>query len=254
MSARPYVLAECHWKSVRATRYAVAVLPWGATEAHNLHLPYGTDTLHAAWVAEESARRAWERGARVTVLPPLPFGVHTSQLDIPLCINVNPSTQAAILRDIARSLAPHGVRHLVLLNGHGGNDFKPAIRELLPQGGPTIYAVDWWRAADARAVFAEPGDHAGELETSVVQHLAPHLALPLSEAGPGRERRSRLAAVREGWAWTPRPWTRITDDTGAGDPSAATAQKGARFLDAAAGRIAELLVELAALDPEDAYG
>jgi creatinine amidohydrolase len=187
------------------------------------------------------------------VLPAIPFGVNTAQLDIPMCINVNPSTQTAILRDVSRSLAPHGVRYLVLLNGHGGNDFKPAIRELLPEGGPTIYAVDWWRAADAAAVFAEPGDHAGELETSVVQHLAPELVLPLAQAGPGRERRSRLAAVREGWAWTPRPWTRITDDTGVGDPSAASAGKGERFLDEAARRIAGFLVELAALEPNDAW-
>ena len=45
MPGRPYVLAETTWKSIRETAFEVAVLPWGATEAHNYHLPYGTDTI-----------------------------------------------------------------------------------------------------------------------------------------------------------------------------------------------------------------
>ena len=45
MPNRPYILSELTWKTVRATRYEVAVLPWGATEAHNLHLPYATDNI-----------------------------------------------------------------------------------------------------------------------------------------------------------------------------------------------------------------
>jgi creatinine amidohydrolase len=39
MPPRPYVLAEINWKAVKDTRYEVAILPWGATEPHNLHLP-----------------------------------------------------------------------------------------------------------------------------------------------------------------------------------------------------------------------
>src|SRR5438876_5271156 len=94
---RPYLLSETTWKSVREGGYSVAVLPWGATEAHNFHLPYGTDNIETAHIAAESARLAWERGSRVVVLPTVPFGVNTGQLDIPLCLNVNPSTQALLL-------------------------------------------------------------------------------------------------------------------------------------------------------------
>ncbi|MGW8265602.1 MAG: creatininase family protein, partial [Longimicrobiales bacterium] len=61
MAGRPYVLSETNWKTVRETEYEVAILPWGATEAHNFHLPYGTDTLEAEAVATEAARLAWER-------------------------------------------------------------------------------------------------------------------------------------------------------------------------------------------------
>src|SRR4051812_12471447 len=98
MPGRPYILAETTWKSVRDTAYEVAVLPWGATEAHNYHLPYGTDTIQCDHLAAAAAGKAWETGTRVVVLPTIPFGVQTGQLDIPLCINMNPSTQLAVLR------------------------------------------------------------------------------------------------------------------------------------------------------------
>ena len=69
MAGRPYVLAETTWKQVRETDYQVAILPWGATEAHNYHLPYGTDNYESQAVAIEAARIAWDAGARVVVLP-----------------------------------------------------------------------------------------------------------------------------------------------------------------------------------------
>src|SRR5215510_3655480 len=121
--SRPYILAETTWPLVRDTRFDVAVLPWGATEAHNYHLPYATDNYETEHIAAEAARRAWEGGARVIVLPNVPFGVNTGQLDIPLCLNMNPSTQAALLADIVACVAAAGVGKLVILNGHGGNDF-----------------------------------------------------------------------------------------------------------------------------------
>jgi creatinine amidohydrolase len=251
---RPYVLAETTWKDVLATPYEVAVLPWGATEAHNFHLPYGTDVVEAESIAIEAARVAWERGARVVVLPVIPFGVQTGQRDIDLCINMNPSTQAAVLRDIATTLNSQRVRKLVILNGHGGNDFKQMIRELQPQMKLLLITVNWWQVIDASTYVTEPGDHAGELETSVMLHLAPTLVRPLSEAGDGRERMPRIAALRERWAWMPRPWTKVSADTGVGDPRAATAAKGAAYFAAVSEKLAGFLVDLAAADPDDLYG
>jgi creatinine amidohydrolase len=252
---RPYILAETNWKAVRETTFDVAVLPWGATEAHNYHLPYGTDVIECDHVAAESARLAWEQGARVVVLPTVPFGVQTGQLDIPFCVNMNPSTQRLVLRDVAQALAGQGVRRLVILNGHGGNDFKAMIRDLQPQL-PNIFlcTVNWWTAVDAKPYFTQPGDHGGEMETSVVMHVTPELVLPLAEAGSGAERKARIAAMREGWAWAPRRWTAVTDDTGVGNPSDSTAEKGAKFFTAATERIAGFFVELAKTDPHDLYG
>lgn len=253
MADRDYILAGSTWQTVRATQYGVAVLPWGATEAHNYHLPYSTDTIQCDAVAAAAARLAWDEGARVAVLPTVPFGVNTGQLDIKLCINMNPSTQAAVLADVASSLEGQGIRKLVILNGHGGNDFRGIIRELQPRTSVFLSAIDWYKCVDPRPFFDEPGDHAGELETSMVMHIAPSLVRPLSEAGPGTERRARITALREGRAWAPRRWTAVSDDTGVGNPAASSAEKGERFLGAVARYIADFLVELDAADTEDLY-
>jgi creatinine amidohydrolase len=254
MAGRPWILAETNWQAVSRTAYDVAVLPWGATEAHNWHLPYATDVIQCDHVAAEAARLAWERGARAIVLPTVPFGVQTGQLDIPLCLNLNPGTQAAILADLAHALAGQGIRRLVILNGHGGNDFRAIIRELQPRVDLFLCTINWWSCVDPRPFFATPGDHAGELETSVIMHVAPHLALPLDQAGSGAERKARIAGLREGWAWAPRPWTRISADTGVGDPSASTPKKGEAFFRAVTERIGGFLAELAAVDLDDLYG
>jgi creatinine amidohydrolase len=253
MSARPYILGESNYATVKKEPYQLAVLPWGATEAHNYHLPYATDNIESEAIASEAARIAWDRGARVIVLPCVPFGVNTGQLDVPLCINMNPSTQTALLRDIGRTLLGHGIRKLAILNGHGGNDFKQIIRELQGELQLVVCQVNWYAAIDAKAYFTNPGDHAGEMETSLLQHLAPILVRPLTDAGEGAARRSRLRAVREGWAWTPRKWTQVTADTGVGDPRAATPEKGAAYFKAVTEQIAGFFEEFAAANPDALY-
>ncbi len=252
-SPRPYILNELTWKSVRDTRYDVAILPWGATEAHNYHLPYATDNMQAEAVAERAAERAWQRGAKVVVLPCVPFGVNTGQLDIPLCINMNPSTQALVLRDVAQSLAGQGIPKLVIFNGHGANDFRQMIRELQPQVSVFLCTVNWYKVVDPKGFFSDLGDHAGELETSVMQHIAPQHVLPLSEAGSGAARKFKISAFREGWAWAPRNWRQVTDDTGSGNPAAATAEKGKRYVEAVTERVASFFVDLAKADTNGMY-
>ena len=249
----PYLLAEARWPEVAAAGYDVAILPWGATEAHNRHLPYGTDTLEVEHIAAAAAARAVEQGARVVVLPVIPFGVQTGQLDIPLCLNLNPSTQALVLRDLVASVERAGIRRLVLLNGHGGNDFRAMIRELVPATTVFLCTVNWYTAVDPKPYFAEPGDHAGELETSCMLAIAPELVLPLTHAGRGSARRFRVEGLRNGIAWAPRRWTQVTEDTGVGNPAAATADKGTRYLDRLTGELADFLVELAAADPQHLY-
>jgi creatinine amidohydrolase len=249
----PIILKQTPYKQIRGESYDLAVLPWGATEPHNYHLPYGADIIESEKIAAESARIAATKGAKVVVLPTVPFGVNTGQLDIPLTINMNPSTQMALLRDVAASLQHQGLRKLVILNGHGGNDFRQMIRELRPQFSIFLCTVNWYRSVNLRDYFDQPGDHADEMETSLLLYLAPELVLPLSEAGNGREHKMKISAFREGWAWAPRDWTKVTDDTGTGDPGAATAEKGKRYFSAVTEKVGAFLAELSAANLEAMY-
>ncbi|HEX8530605.1 MAG TPA: creatininase family protein [Cytophagales bacterium] len=254
MTARPYILAETTWKTVKETNYQVVVLPWGATEAHNYHLPYGTDNYQCDHIAAEAARQAWEAGARVVVLPTIPFGVNTGQLDITLDMNLNPSTQGAILRDVIEVLARQGIPKLVVLNGHGGNDFRQMLRELQAQF-PSVFlcTVNWYKAADRSRFFTAPGDHADAMETSVMMHIEPGLVRPLAEAGDGKAKGFRIKAFREGWAWAQREWSQVTADTGTGDPSEAAPEKGKAFFEAVTANLGRFLTDLAAANPKDMY-
>jgi len=251
--SRPFVLAETNWKTVREVEYEVAILPWGATEAHNLHLPYATDSVQSEAIAIGAAARAWESGARCLVLPTIPFGANAQQVDIPHTLNLNPSTQAFLLADLVESLEAQEVPKLLILNGHGGNEFRPIIRELQAKTDVFLCLVDWYKVLDNSEHFQDPGDHAGEMETSLMLHLAPDQVLPLREAGDGRARVFRLGGLRDGTAWAPRNWIQVTRDTGVGDPREATSLKGEDFFEALTQRIGEFLVELAAADLDDLY-
>lgn len=253
MPGKPFILAETTWKTVRDESYKVAVLPWGAMEAHNYHLPYSTDNIQAASVAVESVGRAWNKGTRAVVLPTIPIGVNAQNREIKLTLNLNPSTELAILSDILTSIEDAGIDRLVIINGHGGNDFKSIIRELEPGTDVFICSINWWTVLEAGGYFDEPGDHAGEMETSVLQYLVPDLVLPLDEAGDGEERAFKLKGLKERWAWAPRSWHKVTADTGVGNPEKAAAEKGEAFFNDACDKIADFIVELAEADIDDLY-
>jgi creatinine amidohydrolase len=251
---RPYILAENTWKIVKETKYELAILPWGACEAHNYHLPYGTDIIEAEQVAAESARIAWEKGAKAVVLPAIPFGVNTGQFDVLLDMNMNPSTQLAVLRDVVDVLNRQGIYKLVILNSHGGNDFRTMIRELgLKFPNMFLSACNWYQSVDQKNFFENKDDHAGEMETSVMMHLTPHLVRPLSEAGDGAAKKFKFSAIREGWAWAERKWLQVTKDTGVGDPRKASAEKGEAFFKAVTEKVGQYFYEVAKADRDDLY-
>lgn len=251
---RPYVLAETNWKQVKDEDYTVAILPWGATEAHNYHLPYATDNILGESNAIEAARKAWEQNAKPIVLPTIPFGVNTGQMDVKLCMNMNPSTQYAVLQDVVQVLDTHKIHKLVILNAHGGNNFKQMIRELsLEYPDVFVCSINWWQLSEAKEYFEEPGDHAGELETAAVMHLAPHLVLPLEEAGNGAAKTFKIRGLREGWATSQRSWNQVTEDTGVGNPKMATAENGRLFFEKTTDLIADFITELHHADLQDMY-
>ena len=250
----PFILATTNYKTLKDRDIDLAVLPWGATEAHNLHLPYSTDNIMTERIAFAAGKAAWEKGCRLIILPVIPFGVNTGQLDIRVNINLNPSTQFSILNDIADVLSRHGIKRLMILNGHGGNDFKQMIRELgAKYPGLFICTCNWYQSFKNSDFFENGGGHADEMETSIMQYLVPELVLPLTEAGEGRGKKFRLKALNEGWAWAERKWSKVTTDTGIGNPYKASPQKGEKCFKVVVGKISEFMVELGKADIEDMY-
>ena len=251
---RPYILAESNWAAIKEKKIELAILPWGATEAHNYHLPYSTDIIESDFMAAESARIAWEKGAKVIVLPTIPFGVNTGQSDIYLDININPSTQYAILNDIIEVLNRQGVFKLIIFNSHGGNDFKPLVRELgLKYPKMFICITEWFKSLDRKIYFESPGDHADEMETSIMLHLAPQLVLSKDKWGNGKVKKNKISGFTEGWVWTERKWSKISRDTGVGDPKSATKEKGERFFIAVTEKMADLFYDVWKADTENLY-
>lgn len=250
-----HILQESNWKEIEKSKIKVALLPWGATEAHNYHLPYGTDTIMAQKLAADAALLANKKGAGAIVLPPIAYGVNTGQLEVKLCMNLNPSTQLSILQDILFVLEEHGIDKLVIVNGHGGNQFQPIIRELSLDYPDIIMAtINWWKICNENEFFDEPGDHAGELETSCMQAVAPELVAPLNTAGSGKETKLKIKGFQEKWAWTQRRWVMISEDTGVGNPAAATPEKGARFIDCCTKKLAQFISDFSKVkEEEDLY-
>jgi creatinine amidohydrolase len=256
---RPWKLIETNYAAVKQTQFEIAVLPLGATEPHNLHLPYGTDVFEADIVGERICEAAHAGGAKVVLLPTIPYGTETNQMAFPLAMNLNPSTLGLVIRDLVDSLVAHGVKKVLLLNSHGGNDLKPLLREMHGQTPAQLFLCNWYRVlADVeRQIFDDPGDHAGEMETAFALAFFPHLVVHTSDgslaADDGATATTRFEAVNRGWVSITRPWHLLTTNTGSGNPHPATAEKGHRMMELLVERLAGFLVELSAAPLDERF-
>lgn len=250
------VLAEQTHAFVRSHSWEVAVLPFGATEPHNLHMPYGTDNFEVEAIGRRACERAYQDGAKVILLPTIPFGVNTNHLKVPgaLTCSVTPTTLLHLLTDLVDSLERQGVRKLLLLNGHGGNELKPLTRELHHRTRVFLCVCDWYRmAADLYPqLFDKPGEHADEVETSLGLAFFPELMRP-GLADDGAARPTRFEAINRGWVSITRPWHLVSANTGLGDPRPATAEKGRRLMELLTERLAGFLVDLASAPVDESF-
>ncbi len=211
-------LSLTNYGYVKDRNYQLAILPWGATEPHNYHLPYLTDCILSHDVAADAAKMAKEQyGINTMILPPVMMGSQNpGQRDLNFCIHYRYETQKAILlRDLAVDYP----------------DFLIAVS-------------DWFATCKAAEYFDRPGDHADELETSVMMHYHPEL-VDLTEAGTGEFKPFAAESLNAKTAWTPRNWLKVSKDTGVGDPSLSTAEKGKRFAEAVCRKYADLIRDLA---------
>ena len=243
---KPIDLQTAAWSDVKAGDYSFAVLPWGATEPHNYHLPYLTDWYIAHDIAADSVSKVQSRyGIQGMILPPIPLGAQNpGQKELPFCIHTRYETQRMVLTDIVDSLHFQEIRLLILLNGHGGNNFKPMVRDMaFDYPDMTIVCVDWMTIEPQKDYFENFDDHAGEMETSVMLHYRPEL-VKLDRAGDGASVSFNIEGLNNKVGWIPRQWDKTTKDTGVGDPRKATAEKGKRYVEVITDKIAKLMNDL----------
>jgi creatinine amidohydrolase len=256
---RPYILSEVTYAHTKANNYEVAVLPLGATEPHNLHLPYGTDMFEGTLVGERICAEAHRRGGKVVLLPTIPYGTETNMHRLPLAINVDPSTLFRFVTDIVRSCMHSGVRKVVLLNSHGGNDMKPLLRELADKLDGHLFLCNWYLVLKDiyGDIFEHPDDHAGEMETSFILASHPHLVARTADgklaADDGATALTRFDAINKGWVGITRPWHLLTTNTGSGYPHAASAEKAEKMLAVLAERLGRFLAELSAAPLDERF-
>ncbi|HID11511.1 MAG TPA: creatininase family protein [Candidatus Latescibacteria bacterium] len=244
---------------------AVALAPVGSLEQHGRHLPLGTDSRIVTHIAHEAAKRASEK-VRVVVAPTVWLGCSHHHMEFPGTLSLDREAFIGVIKDVGRCLARHGFRRVLFLNGHRGNSnpLKVAVDQLRDELGEGVLValVTYWElnlGEDvARMRDSAPGgiSHAGEMETSCMLYLEPELVR--------RERQHRFVPRWKtrnfglGW-YEPSPvylgfHVRDFSETGeVGDPTVATAEKGRKFLELAAERVAEFLVEFASWSMPDLY-
>jgi creatinine amidohydrolase len=240
-----YNLSELTLNDTINKKYEVAVIPIGATEPHNYHLPYGTDFFHAEYVSSESCKLAEMNGASIIKLPAIPYGMDANMLHFPLAINVYQKTLNLLMKDIVESLVFHKIFKIVIINGHGGNDFKPFIRDLQPDIEAFVCYIDWWKVAMEKyqEIFEYPDDHSGEMETSISLVMNPQL-VHMENAKDGKFNKSKFEAINKGWVSTARRWDHLTDSSGVGYPLKSSKEKGEEYLKITIERIGNFLKEL----------
>lgn len=266
----PLRLPSRHWADLGARDFAalrnsgeagqiVAVLPVAAVEQHGPHLPLSVDaTLLQGVIA--AALPLLPADLPALFLPPQDVGLSTEHLSYPGTLTLSPATLIALWTELGACVARAGVKKLLLLNGHGGNVSAMDIvaRELRQRHGLLVYSASWFSLPlpeAVRALFSAEehrfGIHGGEIETSMMLHLAPatvHMEHAQAWRSSSQDRAERYAilgngrSAKMGWA--------IEDyhPSGAvGQASAATAEKGRAVVEAAAAQLAVLLQELHAL-------
>ena len=252
-------LSDVTYAETRDHGCTLAVLPWGATEPHNTHLPHGTDNIQSAAIAGRACELAAERGAGVLLLPCVPFGTQTNMKRTPVALNMHPTTQLALLRDLCGSLEDAGIFRLLVVNGHGGNSLKFVVRELMGRSPVHLFLCDWFGpllekalADHAPGVTLAPGGHADDLETSLILHLRPDLVRRNDDgtlrADDGATRPFGPPCLRDGTVQTSRRWDLFTNATGCGDPHPASVGKGEAVFGAVTRTLADAIHDLA-LEP-----
>lgn len=184
------MMGEMTWPEVAEAfrRDPVVFLPTGTVEQHGPHLPLGVDYLLPQAICADAAR---EVGGLVA--PSVTYGYKSLPRSgggpfFPGSTGLDGATFSAVVRDILREFARHGIRRIVVLDGHFENRFfvnegiELAMREMSGDDIRIMCLQHWdmlTRETLDRIFPADyPGielEHAAVLETSLMMHFYPRL-------------------------------------------------------------------------------
>ena len=232
----------------------IVVLPLGSVEQHGRHLALGTDSMLAHAVALAATERC---KPAVAVLPPPWYGFSAHHMRFAGTVTLRLDTLLSLVEDIAESVVAHGFRRLLVVNGHGGNN--GAIDVLASKLGHRHYGrariacltyFQLAREAIAELRQSAPGGmgHACEFETSVMLHLRPELvAMERAETTYPKTGSRYLTTDLLGGsaARTYHDFADLSPSGTLGDPSLASAEKGAQFFAAAVEALALFIDDFA---------
>jgi creatinine amidohydrolase len=209
-------------------------IPFGALEEHGCHLPLSTDTIQAYEVGKRAAERI-----PLFVAPPIPYGNCRSTNQHPGTISISTTTLRGLLKDLVRSFYGQGFRNVIVLTGHAGGAHRMALQdageELLPELPELRIAVvtEYELAKEqGRGLVETLNDaHAGEIETSRIMHSHPQLVQGSSPAEYPSFPTGVLVRDKRKY-WPGGVW---------GDPSKASADKGAKLEELVVAKVVELV-------------
>jgi creatinine amidohydrolase len=242
---------EVEWANLKAaelrdlaTREAIVVLPVAAMEQHGPHLPVMVDTLLCGEVARRAALRASGRHP-VVVAPTVWSGLSEHHMPFGGTFTLDFATFRSLIECLCRSLLRHGFRRVLLLNGHGGNiaALRVVVDELRRLDMRLMTATYWQVDPVAIADLLERQSgvqHACEAETSMVMALRPELVDESKFAAAKHVEPGQVAGQAQA-VHSPMKFEERTPTGVVGDPTAASAEKGERLLEAAAIAVAGVL-------------
>jgi creatinine amidohydrolase len=238
---------------------AVAVLPVAAIEQHGPHLPMSVDTTLVNGVVSASLAHL-PASLPVLFLPTQQVGKSNEHIRFPGTLTLSAQTLISVWMELGASVARAGFKKLVLLNSHGGqvSVLDIVARDLRTAHDLIVYHTSWYNLPLGEAVTGQfpPeehrfGIHAGDIETSMMLALAPHL-VDMAQAknfhSSSQDRAAKYPILGNGSSaklgWQMQDYN---PQGAAGNALAATAAKGHALVNAAGLQLARLLQEVSSL-------
>lgn len=166
------------------------VLPLGSTEQHG-YLSLSVDSILSERVALEAAEPLG-----VAVFPVQPYGITPYFRAFPGTVSLRVSTYLQVVRDVLDSLAGHGFKRILIVNGHGGNSPAQSLAGewMADHPGVRVKFHNWWNAPRTWAKVQEIdsiASHASWMEnfpwTRLANVVLPRERKPMADMGKLRQ-------------------------------------------------------------------